>query len=89
MRKRIRYWGMFRTSAESEECIANVGHPNFADLCAMQSKLGAGSRKGLGAYFDPARPEANRQGRFHIDASGYRTWGFDYSARTNPCPLLG
>jgi hypothetical protein len=27
-------------------------------------------------------------GRFHIDARGYRTWGFDYSAKTNPCPKL-
>lgn len=61
----------------------------FADLCAMQRKAGAASRMGLGAYFDPARPLENPDGRFHIDASGYRTWGFDYSARTNPCPQLG
>ena len=61
----------------------------FADLCAMQRNAGAGTRMGLGAYFDPARPQANPQGRFHIDASGYRTWGFDYSSRTNPCPKLG
>jgi Peptidase M15 len=60
----------------------------FADLCAMQRRAGAGSRMGLGAYFDPARLDANPDGRFHIDARGYRTWGFDYSAKTNPCPKL-
>lgn len=37
----------------------------------------------------PDRPLENPDGRFHIDASGYRTWGFDYSSRTNPCPKLG
>lgn len=61
----------------------------FADLCAMQRKVGAESRMGLGAYFDPARPLKNPDGRFHIDANGFRIWGFDYSSRTNPCPKLG
>lgn len=61
----------------------------FADLCGMQRKAGAVSAMGLGAYFNPVDPPANREGRFHIDASGYRTWGFDYTAKTNPCPVLG
>jgi hypothetical protein len=60
----------------------------FTDLCAMQRKAGPRSRLGLGAYHDPARPQLNSAGRFHIDASGYRTWGFDYSAKSNPCPKL-
>lgn len=61
----------------------------FADLCAMQRRAGVKSRMGLGAYFDPARPLVNRDGRFHIDGHGYRTWGFDYTSKTNPCPKLG
>lgn len=60
----------------------------FADLCAMQRKAGHGSRMGLGAYFDLARPLANARGRFHIDGYGFRTWGFDYTAKSNPCPKL-
>lgn len=60
----------------------------FADLCAMQRRAGPKSNMGLGAYFDPAKPLANPQGRFHIDAHGYRTWGFDYTGKSNPCPKL-
>jgi hypothetical protein len=60
----------------------------FADLCAMQRKAGPGSQMGLGAYYRPDKPEANLEGRFHIDAHGYRTWGFDYTGKTNPCPDL-
>ncbi len=59
----------------------------FRTLCAMQQSAGADSRMGLGAYFDPAEPGRSR-GRFHIDAEGFRTWGFDYSSRSSPCPLL-
>lgn len=53
----------------------------FADLCAMHARVGPDSRMGLGAYFDPSRPVASRHGRFHIDRSGFRTWGFGYTAR--------
>lgn len=60
----------------------------FADLCAMQRRAGQASGMGLGAYYDPAMPLANLDGRFHIDANGYRIWGFDYSAKSNPCPNL-
>lgn len=60
----------------------------FADLCAMQRAAGSGSRMGLGAYYNPANPLQNLEGRFHIDAHGYRTWGFDYTAKSNPCPNL-
>jgi Peptidase M15 len=60
----------------------------FKDLCVMQRAAGTGSGMGLGAYFKPDDLAINTQGRFHIDASGFRTWGFDYTGRTNPCPQL-
>lgn len=60
----------------------------YREVCAMQREAGAESRMGLGAYFNPAEPEA-ASGRFHIDAEGFRTWGWDYSSRSNPCPALG
>ncbi len=60
----------------------------FKDLCTMQRALGTGSAMGLGAYFKPDDPAINTEGRFHIDASGNRTWGFDYTANSNPCPQL-
>lgn len=60
----------------------------FADLCAMQRAAGRASRMGLGAYYNPGNPVTNWEGRFHIDAHGYRTWGFDYTAKSNPCPKL-
>ncbi|MBA4046126.1 MAG: hypothetical protein C0471_17165 [Erythrobacter sp.] len=61
----------------------------YADLCAMQRAAGPQTAMGLGAYFDSSDLTRNTEGRFHIDASGYRTWGFDYTAKTNPCPKLG
>jgi hypothetical protein len=60
----------------------------YADLCALQSVTGRKSGMGLGAYFDPSDLSRNTEGRFHIDVSGYRTWGFDYTSKTNPCPKL-
>jgi hypothetical protein len=60
----------------------------FADLCAMQRRAGPKTRMGLGAYYDTDLPLRNLDGRFHIDAHGYRTWGFDYTSKTNPCPKL-
>lgn len=59
----------------------------FAALCQMQRDAGQASKMGLGAYFRPDEPHTSR-GRFHIDAEGYRTWGFDYSMASNPCPQL-
>jgi hypothetical protein len=57
----------------------------FADLCDMHRRVGSNSGMGLGAYFDAARPRANPQGRFHIDGSGFRTWGFDYTRKSSFC----
>lgn len=60
----------------------------FAELCAMHSKVGRRTGMGLGAYWDPKQPRANPDGRFHIDATGYRTWGFDYTGASSGCRLL-
>lgn len=60
----------------------------FAALCAMHRKVGRRTGMGLGAYWDPKRPRANLDGRFHIDATGYRTWGFDYTGASSGCRLL-
>lgn len=57
----------------------------FADLCAMHRRVGARTGMGLGAYLDPAKPWLNRNGRFHIDQSGFRTWGFDYHRASSYC----
>ncbi|MEO1731959.1 MAG: D-Ala-D-Ala carboxypeptidase family metallohydrolase [Pseudomonadota bacterium] len=61
---------------------------HFKALCEMHSGLGTRSRMGLGAYFDPDNPSKNANGRFHIDSSGYRRWGYDYTGKSDPCPLL-
>ncbi len=61
----------------------------FKDLCALQARVGDQRAMGLGAYYDPADPERGAKGRFHIDAAGFRTWGFDYSRSSNPCPQIG
>ena len=60
----------------------------FVDLCAMHQRVGARNGMGLGAYYDPARPQASRQGRFHIDASGFRTWGFGFTRATSACVTM-
>lgn len=61
----------------------------FTRLCALHRKLGPASRFGLGAYFDPAREGRNRRGRFHVDATGYRSWGFSKKSGSSGCRLLG
>lgn len=57
----------------------------FAELCELQTRLGPASRFGLGAYFDPAKPDQNRIGRFHVDLAGYRSWGFGYRGAASGC----
>ena len=61
----------------------------FSDLCAMHRRAGPRKSMGLGAYYDPAKPRPSRRGRFLIDASGYRTWGFDYTRKSSGCFKLG
>lgn len=58
----------------------------YHELCAMQEEAGPDSRMGLGAYYDPSDPFYNREGRFHIDAAGYRSWGRSYTRATSICP---
>ena len=60
-------------------------HQIFAQLCDIWRTAGPRSEMGLGAYFDPEDPEYNRRGRFHIDDSGYRTWGRTYSRASSSC----
>lgn len=60
----------------------------FADLCALHRRLGPASGMGLGAYFDPDRPKLSRDGRFHIDHAGFRTWGFDYTRESSACVTM-
>lgn len=60
----------------------------FEDLCAMHEGLNDLNAMGLGAYFDPDDRARNTNGRFHIDAAGYRRWGHDYTRETDPCPEL-
>jgi Peptidase M15 len=58
---------------------------HFAKLCAAWRAAGRGSRWGLGAYHDPAKPNQNEVGRFHVDGAGWRTWGFDYTRTSSRC----
>jgi len=60
----------------------------YAELCAMHRRVGAQSSMGLGAYYDPGKPATNQKGRFHIDGSGFRTWGFDYTRKSSACLTL-
>lgn len=60
----------------------------FVELCRLHRQLGPDSRFGLGAYFDPEKQGNNRRGRFHIDATGYRSWGSSKKAASSGCRLL-
>lgn len=59
----------------------------YHTLCSMHRRTGPRSRMGLGAYYDPARPN-NAGGRFHIDGEGFRQWGRKYTAASSPCTAL-
>ncbi len=56
----------------------------FARLCRLQARLGPSSRFGLGAYFNPEHPD-RATGRFHVDVSGYRSWGYSKHAQSSGC----
>ncbi|WP_284126033.1 D-Ala-D-Ala carboxypeptidase family metallohydrolase [Parerythrobacter aestuarii] len=60
----------------------------FGRLCAIHKRLGPTSRMGLGAYFDPDDPE-KASGRFHIDATGYRSWGYSKRSESSGCHSFG
>lgn len=59
---------------------------HYRNLCMLQEAAGPDSAMGLGAYYDPSDPLYNREGRFHIDAAGYRSWGRSYTRATSICP---
>lgn len=61
---------------------------SFARLCAAWRTAGARSGWGLGGYLDLDRPQENRIGRFHVDGSGWRTWGFGYTRASSICNRL-
>jgi hypothetical protein len=63
-------------------------HLSFAKLCARWRQAGARSRWGLGAYYDPAKPQHNQVARFHVDGTGWRTWGFSYGRASSGCNSL-
>lgn len=58
---------------------------HFAKLCAAWREAGARSQWGLGAYQDPTKPQQNEVGRFHVDGTGWRTWGFSYGRASSRC----
>ncbi len=45
-------------------------------LCSLHKEKGAAYNMGLGIY---------KGTRFHIDAAGYRRWGYDYRSESSPC----
>jgi hypothetical protein len=61
-------------------------HALIRELCQLQQALGPHSKMGLGAYFNPESPD--RAGRFHIDMTGYRSWGYSKGADSSGCKLL-
>ncbi|MEM6476117.1 MAG: D-Ala-D-Ala carboxypeptidase family metallohydrolase [Pseudomonadota bacterium] len=58
----------------------------YWQLCEVQENAGPQSSMGLGAYYDASDPFYNPEGRFHIDAAGYRSWGRSYTSATSICP---
>lgn len=60
----------------------------FETLCRFHRDRGPRLSLGLGAYFDPEEADKNRRGRFHIDVSGYRTWGSSYHSGSSGCRYL-
>jgi hypothetical protein len=60
----------------------------FTRLCTAWRRAGPGSRWGLGAYFDVSRPLQNRRARFHVDGTGWRTWGFSRRVESSGCHQL-
>ncbi len=60
----------------------------FTRLCRAWRAAGPRSGWGLGAYFDPARMRQNQRARFHVDGTGWRTWGFSRSGESSGCHHL-
>lgn len=61
---------------------------HYRKLCDIQERAGRATRMGLGAYYDPNDKDYNPEGRFHIDAAGYRSWGRSYTRASSLCPRV-
>lgn len=61
---------------------------SFTLLCRAWRLGGASSGWGLGAFYDPAHLNWNRAGRFHVDGTGWRTWGFSKHRASSGCNTL-
>jgi hypothetical protein len=61
---------------------------SFRILCRSWRAAGPSSRWGLGAYHDRDHPQHSRLMRFHVDGTGYRTWGFSYRQASSACNYL-
>lgn len=60
----------------------------FTSLCRLHREKGARYRMGLGAYFDVEREGRNRLGRFHVDVSGRRSWGYSQHGDSSACRVI-
>ena len=60
----------------------------FQTLCAIHRTVGPRSAFGLGAYFNPNQRSTSVPGRFHVDVSGYRTWGYSNHADSSGCRVF-
>ncbi len=57
----------------------------FEELCKTWRREPLSRNMGLGTYFDRDDATRNRDGRFHVDTFGTRTWGYDYHAASSYC----
>lgn len=60
----------------------------FGRLCRAWRAAGPRSGWGLGAYFDPDRLRQNQRARFHVDGTGWRTWGYSRGSASSGCHHL-
>jgi hypothetical protein len=60
----------------------------FTALCRFHRRHGARYDMGLGAYFNLEREGQNRFGRFHVDVSGYRSWGYSQHRESSACRVI-
>lgn len=80
--RRSRHLNFSAVDLSTVEPLAN--RELFGRLCRLQARLGPKSRFGLGAYFNPEQPN-RASGRFHVDVSGYRSWGYSKHAESSGC----
>jgi hypothetical protein len=74
--------------AEAALQLDQTGHHSMSS-CNYEAWAKADPNRTLGSYFDPAKIMANRNARFHVDGTGWRSWGFSKKAASSGCRLLG